>query len=72
MKEIWCMMQVCFSGMGAGFGYFLGGCDGLIYALIVFVFIDYLSGVMCAVSNRSLSSEIGFKGICRKVFIFYL
>ena len=53
-------------------GYFLGGCDGLLYALIAFVAIDYVTGVMCAVSDRTLSSEVGFRGICRKVLIFLL
>ena len=51
---------------------FLGGCDGLIYALLAFVVIDYLTGVMCAVSDRKLSSAVGFRGICRKVLIFLL
>ncbi len=53
-------------------GYFLGGCDGLLYALIAFVVVDYITGVMCAIADHSLSSEVGFKGICRKVLIFLL
>ena len=53
-------------------GYFLGGCDGLLIALVVFVAVDYITGVMCAVSDKKLSSEVGFKGICRKVLIFLL
>ena len=51
---------------------FLGGCDGLLYALIAFVVIDYITGVMCAINDHSLSSEVGFRGICRKVLIFLL
>ena len=58
--------------MGGWLGYFLGGCDGLLYALIAFVAIDYITGVMCAISDKTLSSEVGFKGICRKVLIFLL
>ena len=50
----------------------LGGCDGLLYALIVFVAVDYITGVMCAVIDRKLSSAVGFKGIFRKVLIFLL
>ena len=50
----------------------LGGCDGLLYALIAFVVIDYLTGIMCAISDHTLSSEVGFRGICRKVLIFLL
>lgn len=53
-------------------GYFLGGCDGLLYTLIAFVTIDYITGVMCAINDKALSSEVGFKGICRKVLIFLL
>ena len=34
--------------------------------------IDYITGVMCAVADKNLSSEVGFKGICRKVLIFLL
>ena len=53
-------------------GYFLGGCDGLLLALVLFAVADYITGVMCAVADKKLSSEVGFKGICRKVIIFML
>ncbi|MGI6256592.1 MAG: phage holin family protein [Anaerovoracaceae bacterium] len=72
MKEFWMMIKLAFTGIGGWLGYFLGGCDGLIYALVVFVVCDYLSGVMCAVHDKKLSSAVGFKGICRKVLIFIL
>ena len=72
MKEFWDTIQLIFAGIGGWLGYFLGGCDGLLYALIVFVVIDYITGVMCAINNHTLSSEVGFKGICRKVLIFLL
>ena len=72
MKEFWNTIQLIFAGIGGWLGYFLGGCDGLLYALIAFVIIDYITGVMCAISNHTLSSEVGFKGICRKVLIFLL
>lgn len=72
MKEIWNTFQAVIAAIGGWIGYFLGGCDGLIYALIAFVVIDYITGVMCAIADRKLSSEIGFKGICRKVLIFAL
>ena len=72
MKEFWNTIQLIFTGIGGWLGYFLGGWDGLLYALIAFVVIDYITGVMCAISDRTLSSEVGFKGICRKVLIFLL
>lgn len=72
MKEFWNMIQLVFAGIGGWIGWFLGGCDGLLYALIAFVVIDYITGVFCAIVDHTLSSEIGFKGICRKVMIFLM
>ena len=72
MKEFWNTIQVIIAAIGGWLGYFLGGCDGLLIALIVFVTVDYITGVMCAVADKKLSSEVGFKGICRKVLIFLL
>ena len=72
MKEFWNTMQFIFTVLGGWLGYFLGGCDGLLIALVAFVSIDYVTGVMCAVSDKDLSSRVGFKGICRKILIFAL
>ena len=72
MKEFWNTIQFIFTAVGGWLGYFLGGCDGLLYALIAFVAIDYITGVMCAVIDRKLSSAVGFKGIFCKVLIFLL
>src|SRR5699024_5088374 len=72
MKEFWNTIQLIFTALGGWLGYFLGGCVGLLYALIAFVVIDYITGVMCAIINRELSSAVGFKGIFRKVLIFLL
>ena len=72
MKEFWSTIQFIFAAVGGWLGYFLGGCDGLLYALVAFVVVDYITGVMCAVSEKNLSSTVGFKGICRKVLIFLL
>ena len=72
MKEFWNTIQLIFTAIGGWLGYFLGGCDGLLYALVAFVVIDYITGVMCAINDKTLSSEVGFRGICRKVLIFLL
>ena len=72
MKELWSMVQVAFAAIGGWLGYFLGGCDGLIIALVIFVAVDYLTGVLCAIADKKLSSEVGFRGIARKVLIFLL
>ena len=72
MKEFWASVQFVFAGIGGWLGWFLGGCDGLLYALLAFVIIDYITGIMCAIVDKKLSSSVGFKGICRKVLIFLL
>uniref|UniRef100_UPI0040559DD6 phage holin family protein n=1 Tax=Acetatifactor sp. TaxID=1872090 RepID=UPI0040559DD6 len=72
MKEFWNSIQFVFTMIGGWLGYFLGGYDGLLYALVVFMVADYITGVMCAISDKTLSSAVGFKGICRKVLILML
>ena len=72
MKEFWNAIQFIFAALGGWLGWFLGGCDGLLYALIAFVVVDYITGVMCAVVDKKLSSEVGFKGIFKKILIFLL
>ena len=70
MKELWNVTQMTFAAIGGFVGWFLGGFDGFLYALVAFVAIDYLTGVMCAINDKTLSSAVGFRGICRKVLIF--
>lgn len=72
MKQFWNIIQLAFSAVGGWLGYFLGGFDGLLYALVAFVVADYITGVMCGIVDKKLSSSTGFKGICRKVLIFTL
>lgn len=66
------VIKTIFAAIGAGLGYFFGGLDGLMIALIVFVVVDYVTGIIVAIINKTLSSEIGFIGIAKKVFIFLL
>ena len=60
------------TAIGGWLGYFVGGMDGMLIALVVLMSLDYISGVMCAIVDRKLSSAVGFKGICKKVFILML
>ena len=69
---IWTKVQIAITALGGWLGYFLGGMDGLMIALIVMMTLDYVSGVMCAIIDKKLSSAVGFKGICKKVFILML
>lgn len=70
MAKIWNWIQLGIAAAGAWLGWVLGGLDGFLYALIAFVVIDYITGVMCAISDKKLSSEVGFRGICKKILIF--
>lgn len=72
MRNIVNVMQYIFTAIGGVVGWFFGGLDGFLYALITFVVIDYITGVMVGFTEKKLSSEVGFKGICRKVVIFCL
>lgn len=72
METVWNYVQVALVTAGGFVGWFTGGLDGFIYALIAFVVIDYITGIMCAIIDRKLSSEIGFRGIFKKVLIFTL
>lgn len=69
---IWTKLQVAITAVGGWLGYFVGGVDGLMTALIIFMVIDYITGLMCAVADKKLSSAVGFKGICKKVLIILL
>ena len=69
---IWTKIQIAITALGGWLGYFLGGLDGLLIALLVFMTLDYLTGVMCAVVDRKLSSAVGFRGIFKKALILIM
>ena len=69
---IWTKIQIAIAALGGWLGYFLGGVDGLLIALIIFMALDYVTGIMCAIVDKKLSSAVGFKGICKKVLILML
>ncbi|MGD6776325.1 phage holin family protein [Sutcliffiella horikoshii] len=72
IKEFWIVVQTVIAAMGGWLGWFLGGLDGFLYALIIFVIVDYITGIMVAIINKELSSEIGARGIFKKILIFIL
>ena len=72
MKNLVTVGQYIFTGIGGVMGYLFGGVDGFLFALIAFVAIDDITGVLAAIYTRQLSSEVGFKGIAKKVMIFLL
>ena len=72
MKEFWSVIQLVIAAIGGWLGWFLGGCDGLLFALVAFAVVDYVTGIMCAIVDKKLSSAVGFRGICKKVLIFTL
>ena len=69
---LWAKIQVAITAIGGWIGWFLGGVDGMLIALIVLMALDYISGVMCAIEDKKLSSAVGFKGIAKKVLILML
>jgi toxin secretion/phage lysis holin len=70
--KLWHTLQAVIAASGGWLGWFLGGWDGFIFALVTFMVIDYITGIMCAIVNKNLSSSIGAKGIFKKIFIFAL
>ncbi len=53
-------------------GFVFGDMDGLMKALVILVILDYISGVTAAAAEKKLSSEIGAKGIAKKVFMLLI
>lgn len=72
IKAIWTGIQSAITVIGAWLGAFLGGADSLLYAIVAFTIIDYVTGVLAAINAHRLSSSVGFRGIARKILIFAL
>ncbi len=72
IELIWAKIQAAFTAIGGWLGFFLGGLDGMLIALIVFMVLDYVTGIMCAVLDKSLSSRVGFRGIFKKALILIM
>lgn len=72
IRSIWTLIQAIFAVVGGWLGWYLGGMDGMIIALVIFMVLDYITGVMCAIIDHKLSSEVGFKGIFKKLVILMM
>ena len=72
VELIWTKIQIASAAIGGWLGYFLGGMDGMLITLIVFMALDYITGLMCAIADKQVSSAVGFRGICKKVLILML
>ncbi len=57
---------------GALIGFLYGEITGLFVAIIALMALDYITGIFCAVSTKTLSSEIGFKGLVKKLMILVI
>ncbi|HFQ5481392.1 phage holin family protein [Streptococcus agalactiae] len=72
MKELLATNKVLFSAIGGLIGSIFGEVDGFLFALMVFISIDYITGLMAAAVEKRLASNIGFKGIFKKIAILFL
>lgn len=72
LNELGHIICLGFAAVGTAIISFLGGWDMLLYALLVCIVVDYVTGVIVAIAEKTLSSAVGFKGIAKKVFILIL
>ena len=72
MDKLISAAKLVLGGIIAAVSGFIGGMDGIMYALLAFITIDYITGVAVAVKRHELSSEVGFWGLVRKVCILML
>ncbi len=66
------VIETIIAGLGAILGFVFGGMDGMFFALLAVIIIDYITGCLVAVVQKKLSSEVGFKGISKKIIILAL
>ena len=72
MREIWTGVQSIFTALGGFIGWYICGMDGLLYTLLTFMTVDYVTGVMCAILERKLSSQVGYRGLFKKALILIM
>ncbi|WP_033165496.1 phage holin family protein [Clostridium sp. KNHs205] len=72
MEDMMEHIRLILAFVGGILGCIFGGFNSLIYALTAFVAIDYITGVLLAIRDKKISSEVGYKGIVRKFLIFLI
>lgn len=55
--------------IGVALGFLFGEVTGLFWALIAFMALDYVTGIINAIVSKKLSSAVGFKGLAKKFVI---
>ncbi len=69
MNKLQLLIDTVAAACGAVFGFLYGEVTGLFWALISFMALDYITGVVVAVIQKKLSSQTGFKGLAKKFVI---
>ena len=69
MNKIQMIFNSIAAAVGAAVGFLFGEVTGLFWALIAFMGMDYVTGVVIAVVGRKLSSEVGFRGLAKKFLV---
>ena len=72
MKKFLDDLPQYFALLGSVLGFLLGGFDSYLYTLLGFILIDYLTGLVVAITLRQVSSEVGFVGILKKMLILVM
>ena len=70
MEKLFNGISIAFGIVGGFFSYWLGGWDILLKTIVFLAVVDYITGFIKAVYLKQLSSEIGFKGLLKKIVMF--
>ena len=70
MTKLFNWISIVGGVVGGFFARYLGGYDDILRVLVILVVLDYITGVLKAISTKTLSSSVGFKGLIKKILIF--
>lgn len=70
MEKLFNWISIAFGLTGGFFSYWLGGWDVLLKTIVFLAVVDYITGLIKAIYMKQLSSEIGFKGLLKKIVMF--